>query len=147
MGRRIGSADEGPRAGMDAPMIPSWRARLRRPGAPRDAGGGAEPAIRGAAPAAGGIMTQRSRTIEWQDPMRTAAASAGRSGLAFLRAILDGSVPPPPIGAALGFSLIHAEAGVVRFRGEPAEYQYNPLGGVHGGWSCTLLDSAMGSAV
>src|SRR5207248_1538126 len=92
-------------------------------------------------------MTERSRTIEWQDPMRTAAAAAGRSGLEFLRAILDGTVPPPPIGAALGFSLVHAETGVVRFAGQPAEYQYNPLGGVHGGWSCTLLDSAMGSAV
>lgn len=92
-------------------------------------------------------MTQRTRTIEWQDPQRTAAAAHGRSGLDFLRAIIDGSVPPPPIAATLGFDLVHAEEGVVRFRGEPAEYQYNPMAGVHGGWSCTLLDSAMGSAV
>src|SRR5205814_9916255 len=75
------------------------------------------------------------------------AAAAGRSGIEFLRAILDGIVPPAPISVALGFAVVHVEPGVVRFRGQPAEYQYNPMGGVHGGWTCTILDSAMGSAV
>jgi uncharacterized protein (TIGR00369 family) len=56
-------------------------------------------------------------------------------------------VPQPPICAALGFALFAAEEGVARFRGQPAEYQYNPTGQVHGGWASTLLDSAMGSAV
>ena len=36
---------------------------------------------------------------------------------------------------------------MARFVGQPAESQYNPMGQVHGGWACTLLDSAMGSAV
>src|SRR5262245_59679591 len=92
-------------------------------------------------------MTERTRTIEWQDPMRTAGAAAGRTGLEFLKAIAAGEVPPPPIGHALGFALVSAEEGVARFRGQPAEYQYNPMGAVHGGWAATLLDSAMGSAV
>jgi uncharacterized protein (TIGR00369 family) len=33
------------------------------------------------------------------------------------------------------------------FAVEPAEYHYNPIGLVHGGLACTLLDSAMGCAV
>lgn len=89
----------------------------------------------------------RKRTFEWQDPMLTAAGAAGRTGLEFLRAIIAGAIPEPPISPAFGFSLIAAEDGVARFRGVPAEYHYNPMGQVHGGFAFTLLDSAMGSAV
>jgi uncharacterized protein (TIGR00369 family) len=92
-------------------------------------------------------MNERTRTIEWQDPLRTAAGANGRTGLEFLRAIIDRTLPPAPMSVALGFDLVHAEEGLARFRGQPAEYQYNPMAGVHGGWTCTLLDSAMGSAV
>lgn len=92
-------------------------------------------------------MTERTRTIEWKDPQLTAGAAAGKTGLAFLRAILDGSVPPAPIQATLGFELVHAEEGVARFRSVPGEHMFNPMGGVHGGVACTLLDSAMGCAV
>jgi uncharacterized protein (TIGR00369 family) len=92
-------------------------------------------------------MSQRTRTIEWADPRLIMNAASGRSGLEFLRAIVDGTIAQPPISPTLGFVLIGAEEKVARFRGEPAEYLYNPMGGVHGGWACTLLDSAMGSAV
>ncbi|NCX23526.1 MAG: PaaI family thioesterase, partial [Betaproteobacteria bacterium] len=33
------------------------------------------------------------------------------------------------------------------FEGTPTRAVYNPLGTVHGGWFCTLLDSALGCAV
>ena len=32
------------------------------------------------------------------------------------------------------------------FECEPAEFHYNPIGAVHGGLACTLLDSALGCA-
>jgi len=89
----------------------------------------------------------RTRTFTWTDPLATARAAQGRSGLAFLHAILDGTIAPPPISAALDFALIAADDGVARFRGQPGEYHYNPMGSVHGGYAATLLDSAMGSAV
>lgn len=89
----------------------------------------------------------RTRTIHWKDPMLTAGAIGDKTGLAFLQAILRGEIPQPPMAATLGFELSHVEEGVVRFRGVPAEYHYNPMGTVHGGLACTLLDSAMGSAV
>jgi uncharacterized protein (TIGR00369 family) len=37
--------------------------------------------------------------------------------------------------------------GVAVFQGKPMLRHYNPLGTVHGGWFCTLLDSALGCAV
>jgi uncharacterized protein (TIGR00369 family) len=89
----------------------------------------------------------RTRHVTWTDPLATARGAAGRTGLAFLRAILDGTIPPAPIQATMGFDLIAAEEGVARFRAMPAEHLYNPMNGVHGGVACTLLDSAMGSAV
>jgi uncharacterized protein (TIGR00369 family) len=39
------------------------------------------------------------------------------------------------------------EPGRAVFAIEPMEYHYNPIGSVHGGVACTLLDSAMGCAV
>ena len=69
------------------------------------------------------------------------------TGLELLRAIVDGGIEQPPISGTLGFRIVGAEANVARFSGEPARAQYNPMGQVHGGWACTLLDSAMGSAV
>jgi uncharacterized protein (TIGR00369 family) len=70
-----------------------------------------------------------------------------RSGLAWLQAILEGAIPPAPIQATLGFDLVAVEEGLARFRLLPGERLNNPMGGVHGGVACTLLDSAMGSAV
>jgi uncharacterized protein (TIGR00369 family) len=89
----------------------------------------------------------RSRTFEWQDPALSVAALAGKSGLAFLRSMIAGEIPMPPIAQALGFALTAAEEGFARFESAPAEYQYNPMATVHGGVVCTLLDSAMGCAV
>jgi uncharacterized protein (TIGR00369 family) len=89
----------------------------------------------------------RARQVTWQDPLATARGAEGRTGLAFLKAILERSIPPAPIQATLGFELIAVEQGIARFRLLPAEHLYNPMNGVHGGVACTLLDSAMGSAV
>jgi uncharacterized protein (TIGR00369 family) len=88
----------------------------------------------------------RTLQVTWQDPMLTAGAAKGRSGLAFLGAILDGAVPPPPIQQTLRFDLVHADEGVVRFRLVTGEQHANPMNVVHGGVACVLLDSAMGSA-
>jgi uncharacterized protein (TIGR00369 family) len=68
-------------------------------------------------------------------------------GLGFLRAIVDGTIPQPPITETLGFRLIAAEHGRAVFEGEPQFRHYNPIGSVHGGFAMTLLDSALGCAV
>jgi uncharacterized protein (TIGR00369 family) len=69
------------------------------------------------------------------------------SGLEFLRRIATGEVPQPPIAATLGFRLAEAAPGLAVFTMTPAFRHYNPIGMVHGGVACTLLDSCMSCAV
>jgi len=38
-------------------------------------------------------------------------------------------------------------SGYFVFQGTPGERHHNPMGGVHGGYAATLLDSCMGCAV
>lgn len=89
----------------------------------------------------------RRRVVEWSDPALLAQASCSRDGLAFLRAMMAGELPPPPLIALLGIDLLSADPGRVTMRIMPGEYHYNPLGSVHGGVIASLLDSAMGCAV
>ena len=89
----------------------------------------------------------RSRTVSWHDPLQTAARMAGRSGLEFLQSMIDGETPGPPIAALLDFTIVSIAEGEVTFGCTPDESAYNPIGAVHGGLVCTLLDSAMGCAV
>ena len=89
----------------------------------------------------------RSRTLVWQDPMPTAAAGAAMSGIEYMRAIVAGEVPPPPIAVTMRLGPIEVEEGRAVFAGEPGEEHYNPIGVVHGGYAATLLDSALGCAV
>jgi uncharacterized protein (TIGR00369 family) len=93
------------------------------------------------------MTMSRERQFQWADPQTLLRGVEGKTGLAFLTAMLKGELPAAPICVALGFKLVHAEEGLVKFEGWPDEYQYNPMGSVHGGWTATLLDSAMGSSV
>jgi uncharacterized protein (TIGR00369 family) len=72
---------------------------------------------------------------------------AGKSGLAIFQAMIAGDIPAPPITETLDFMLVEAEHGRVVFQGRPSFAHYNPMGTVHGGWTATLLDSALGCAV
>ncbi|MEV6236046.1 PaaI family thioesterase [Lentzea sp. NPDC051838] len=89
----------------------------------------------------------RTRTVTWSDPAEIAAAGRESEGLEFLRALVAGEVPPPPVMALIGARIVAAEKGFVVFELDPAEFHYNPLGSVHGGVYATLLDSAAGCAV
>ena len=69
------------------------------------------------------------------------------SGMEFLQQIWDGQLPSVPIGETLDFVPVEGEPGRIVFQGTPGPRHYNPLGSVHGGYFCTLLDSAVGCAV
>ncbi len=90
---------------------------------------------------------RRERRYVWSDPAATAQAARTTGGLELLQRLLRGELPPPPIADTLGFRLTEAEAGRVIFTAQPAAWQYNPIGSVHGGMLATLLDSAAGCAV
>jgi uncharacterized protein (TIGR00369 family) len=72
---------------------------------------------------------------------------AGRSGLEVMQAMLRGELPYPPIGRTLDFTIIEVAEGRAVFQGTPGPAHLNPMGGIHGGWYATLLDSALGCAV
>jgi uncharacterized protein (TIGR00369 family) len=100
--------------------------------------------IAAAEPAAAQV---RRREVTWEDPLVGAALARDLSGLDFLLAIAEGRIAPPPIAALLGMSILQVERGRVVFGLDVGEHLYNPIGSVHGGVFCTLLDSAMGCAV
>jgi len=90
---------------------------------------------------------KRSLEVTWQDPVELAKVARSMAGIEFLRAMRDGKLPPPPIAALLGFTLVEVEPGRAVFEVTPGERHYNPIGVVHGGLAMTLLDSAMGCSV
>ncbi len=74
-------------------------------------------------------------------------AAKSMSGLAMMRAIIEGRLPPPPMAATLEFAVELAEEGRVVFVGRPSFRHYNPFGVAHGGYAGALLDSCMTCAV
>jgi len=95
----------------------------------------------------GGWGVARTREVTWYDPAIPATAAARLPGREFLQAIADGRLPPPPIASLLGAELVWVGDGEAVFRITPDESTYNPVGMVHGGLLCTMLDSAAGCAV
>jgi uncharacterized protein (TIGR00369 family) len=87
----------------------------------------------------------RTRTYQWADPS-SLTRQAGLTGLELLSR-MGHDLPGPPVAATLGFEVEEVEHGRVVFAMDPAEFQENPLGSVHGGVLATLLDSATGCAL
>ena len=81
------------------------------------------------------------------DQLPDLARTLSMSGLDFMRGVLDGTIAAPPIARLLSYRLDSVEPGRVVFRGAPEFDHLNPVGGVHGGWYGTLLDSCMACAV
>ena len=69
------------------------------------------------------------------------------SGYEFIRGIMEGRRPAPPICAPMNFRFTEVEEGRVTVSGRPQFAHYNPIGSVHGGWFGTLMDSCMACAV
>lgn len=92
-------------------------------------------------------MAIRERTITWEDPSAFAPAARTKSGLEVLLAIGRGELPVPPMMRTLGIEAVTVGEGRAVFAAVPAEYHYNPLGTVHGGFSATMCDTAMGCAI
>ena len=78
--------------------------------------------------------------------MSTAVLERKGTGLEFLRALAAGETPAVPIGETLGFRIVAAEHGVVHIVGRANQRSFNLIGTVHGGWTATVLDTAMALA-
>jgi uncharacterized protein (TIGR00369 family) len=90
---------------------------------------------------------ERSRIVTWHSPGPSTAKGLSMSGIDYLRAMVDGELPQPPIAGLLQFDLLEVEPGRTVFTCVPDESAYNPIGAIHGGLICTLLDSVTGCAV
>jgi uncharacterized protein (TIGR00369 family) len=90
---------------------------------------------------------RRSKTVTWHSPGPTTAKGLTMSGIDYLHAMVDGDLPQPPIAGLMEFSIAEVEPGRVVFTCAPDESAYNPIGAIHGGLICTLLDSVTGCAV
>jgi uncharacterized protein (TIGR00369 family) len=99
------------------------------------------------AASAAGWGAEQSRLVTWRDPITTQASVASMAGLAYWRAVAVGQLPPPPIGDLLQMRLVEVRNGCITFACTPDASMYNPLGMVHGGAVCTLLDTVTGSAM
>jgi uncharacterized protein (TIGR00369 family) len=92
-------------------------------------------------------MSERVRTISWNDPMTMPGRAAASPGLETLRRVIAGELPATPMARLIDIRLSEADRGRVVFEATPAEFHYNFSGTVHGGFAATLLDSAMACAI
>jgi uncharacterized protein (TIGR00369 family) len=69
------------------------------------------------------------------------------SGLDLLRAAVAGTFPPSSMALTIPMAFAAVDPGYVRVRASADERHLNPLGGVHGGFAASVLDSVTGCAV
>jgi uncharacterized protein (TIGR00369 family) len=72
---------------------------------------------------------------------------AEMTGLAIIEALVAGKLAPPSIMETMGMKLGEVRKGYVRFLASADHRHLNPMGGVHGGFAATVLDSVTGCAV
>lgn len=69
------------------------------------------------------------------------------TGYELLTAMANGQIPGPSIADTIPMKMDFIEKGKVRFLATADARHLNPLGGVHGGFAATVLDSVTGCAV
>ncbi|AVI31877.1 MULTISPECIES: PaaI family thioesterase [Acinetobacter] len=69
------------------------------------------------------------------------------TGLEFLQAMIEGYIPPASISKTIPMQPTEISEGSVTFKAQADHNHLNPLGGVHGGFAATVLDSVTGCAV
>src|SRR5690606_10583243 len=69
------------------------------------------------------------------------------NGLALLQAMRDGKIPAPSISETMSMQPAVIQSGYVEFKVKADHRHLNPLGGVHGGFAATVLDTVTGCAI
>ncbi len=69
------------------------------------------------------------------------------SGLEIIQAMISGEFPRPSMADTCPMVFVEARSGAIKFRATADERHLNPMGGVHGGFAATVLDSVTGCAV
>lgn len=69
------------------------------------------------------------------------------TGLELLKAMHDGHIPPASISQLIPMRGTDMTPGLIRMEAQADDRHLNPLGGVHGGFTATVLDSVTGCAI
>lgn len=69
------------------------------------------------------------------------------TGLQLLQAMCDGRIPAPSMSETIPMQPYEVSEGTICFKVKANHHHLNPLGGVHGGFAATVLDSVTGCAV
>lgn len=69
------------------------------------------------------------------------------NGIEQLKAMMAGEIPPPSMAKTMSSELVDVEDGFVRFIVKADDRLLNLMGGVHGGFSATVIDTITGCAV
>lgn len=67
-------------------------------------------------------------------------------GLTLMQMVADGRLPPPSISTLFPWTFTELARGRVSVVARAGDKHLNPLGGVHGGFAATILDSVTGCA-
>lgn len=68
------------------------------------------------------------------------------TGIEFLRKQMSHATEAP-MASLLNLKIVAVEDGMVKVKGIPSAEYYNPMMRIHGGFTATLIDTALGSAV
>ena len=69
------------------------------------------------------------------------------TGIEFLQAMAAGHIPRASISETIPMDMKEFSAGTAIFMVKAGNQHLNPLGGVHGGFAATVLDSVTGCAI
>lgn len=67
-------------------------------------------------------------------------------GLTYLQGVVSGKYPLAPVMDIGKYRVVKAEKGRVVIEGDPSSAFLNPMNVIHGGWTATVLDTAMACA-
>lgn len=69
------------------------------------------------------------------------------TGLEIMQGIVDGTIPHPKMADTIPMKATSASEGRVVFEVIADDRHTNPLGGIHGGFAATVMDSVTGCAI
>jgi uncharacterized protein (TIGR00369 family) len=69
------------------------------------------------------------------------------TGLQLLQAMCNGRIPAPSMSETVSMQPYEVSEGTIHFKVKADNRHLNPLGGIHGGFAATVLDSVTGCAV
>ncbi len=73
------------------------------------------------------LQATRTRVVTWEDPTDAVHTGKTISGIAYLRALQSGELPPPPIAVLLGMWITQVSEGRVVQSMLPGETSYTTL--------------------